>query len=154
VHFACHGVQNLNAPLKSGFLLQNGCLELSRIISTSLPNADFTFLSACQTAAGHLDHPDEAIHLAAGMLLAGYHSVIATMWSISDNDAPFIADAVYSYLLVYCAHDFAALNILYIYNLCSNSEFPFLNLSPKLFKYDWLAQSWLTAFMQLRMPME
>jgi CHAT domain-containing protein len=99
VHFACHGVQDLDAPLKSGFLLQNGCLELSRIMSNSVPNADFAFLSACQTAAGDLNHPDEAIHLAAGILSAGYHSVVATMWSISDDDAPSIADAVYSYLL-------------------------------------------------------
>jgi hypothetical protein len=99
VHFACHGVQDLNAPLKSGFLLQDGCLELSKIISKSVSNADFAFLSACQTAAGDLNHPDEAIHLAAGMLSAGYHSVIATMWSIGDDDAPFIADSVYTHLL-------------------------------------------------------
>jgi hypothetical protein len=46
-----------------------------------------------------LKHPDEAIHLAAGMLWAGYHIVIATMWSIDDGDAPVIADAVYSHLL-------------------------------------------------------
>ena len=101
VHLACHGVQDLNTPTKSGFELgpDGDRLELSKIISKSIPCADFAFLSACQTAAGDLDRPDEAIHLAAGMLSAGYHSVIATMWAISDNDAPSIADDVYSYLL-------------------------------------------------------
>jgi hypothetical protein len=32
-------------------------------------------------------------------LSAGYHSVIATMWSIGDDDAPIIANDVYSHLL-------------------------------------------------------
>ncbi|KAF8436642.1 hypothetical protein L210DRAFT_3548852 [Boletus edulis BED1] len=31
---------------------------------------------------------DEAIHIAAGMLFAGYGGVIGTMWSISDKLAP------------------------------------------------------------------
>lgn len=43
--------------------------------------------------------PDEAIHLAAGMMVAGYPAVIATMWSISDTDAPMIADQVYGQLV-------------------------------------------------------
>ncbi|KDQ54443.1 hypothetical protein JAAARDRAFT_135615, partial [Jaapia argillacea MUCL 33604] len=37
--------------------------------------------------------------LAAGMLLAGYRGVIATMWTIGDTDAPRIADGVYSHIL-------------------------------------------------------
>lgn len=41
----------------------------------------------------------KAVHLAAGMLSAGYRSVIATMWSISDKEAPFLANDVYSELL-------------------------------------------------------
>ncbi|KAF8987558.1 hypothetical protein BDZ89DRAFT_1202352 [Hymenopellis radicata] len=34
-----------------------------------------------------------------GMLLAGYRSVIATMWSIQDRHALQVADDVYGYLL-------------------------------------------------------
>ena len=33
------------------------------------------------------------------MLMAGYPSVIATMWSIQDEDAPLIAEKVYAELL-------------------------------------------------------
>jgi CHAT domain-containing protein len=101
VHLACHGVQDHDTPTRSGFELEpeGGYLELSKIISMSFPHADFAFLSACQTATGDLKCPDEAIHLAAGMLSAGYHSVIATMWSIDDSDAPMIVNAVYSHLL-------------------------------------------------------
>ena len=61
--------------------------------------ADFAFLSACQTAMGYDNHSDEAVHLAAGMLFAGYCSVVAAMWPISDSDVPFVADEAYSQLL-------------------------------------------------------
>jgi CHAT domain-containing protein len=78
--------------------LQNGRLKLSEIAIKPLPHAEFTFLSACQTATGHDSLPEEAIHLAAGLLFAGYKGVIASMWSINDNDAPYVADEVYAYL--------------------------------------------------------
>jgi len=64
----------------------------------TLPEAEFAFLSACQTAAGDEKLLEETVHLAAGMLVAGYQSVVVTMWSIKDNDAPMIADEVYSKL--------------------------------------------------------
>lgn len=65
----------------------------------SLDHAEFAFLSACQTATGDEKLPEEALQLAAGMLMAGYHTVLATMWSIKDDDAPLIADEVYSRIL-------------------------------------------------------
>ncbi|KIM78151.1 hypothetical protein PILCRDRAFT_597497 [Piloderma croceum F 1598] len=99
VHFACHGMQDAVQPAKSALLLEDGQLELSEIIKQRLPYPDFAFLSACQTATGYVNHPDEAVHLAAGMLFAGYRGVVATMWSIRDSDAPFVTDEVYSQLL-------------------------------------------------------
>ncbi|KAJ7121058.1 CHAT domain-containing protein [Mycena epipterygia] len=73
-------------------------LTLSSIIKLSLPHANFAFLSACQTATGALNLEEESVHLAAGMLVAGYQGVIATMWSIMDNDAPQVAADVYEHL--------------------------------------------------------
>ena len=61
--------------------------------------AELAFLSACHSARGDSAAYDEAIHLAAGMLLAGYKGVIATMWSIQDQDGPTVAQAVYSQLV-------------------------------------------------------
>jgi CHAT domain-containing protein len=98
VHLACHAVQNSAEPTKSAFCLHDGRLELSTIITKQFPHADFAFLSACQTATGDEKLSEEAVHLAAGLLLAGYRGVIATMWSIKDDDAPMIADRVYSEL--------------------------------------------------------
>ncbi|KAG8788396.1 hypothetical protein FRC12_014640 [Ceratobasidium sp. 428] len=100
VHMACHASQNSDAPGTSAFYLHDGPLKLSTIMNQSLKNAEFAFLSACQTASGDEDLPDEAVHLAAGMLMAGYRTVIATAWSIRDVDAPLIADRVYAHLLL------------------------------------------------------
>lgn len=99
VHLACHGTQDITDPMESGLLLEDGRLGLSKIIQKRLPNAQFAFLSACQTATGDQKHQEEAIHIASGMLLAGYKGVVATMWSIQDDVAPFIADQVYSKIL-------------------------------------------------------
>ncbi|KAH7333775.1 hypothetical protein B0J17DRAFT_676808 [Rhizoctonia solani] len=77
VHLACHAHQSVGDPTQSGFFLHD----------------------ACQTAKGDEKLPDETIHLASGLLNAGYPSVIATMWSVWDEDAPFVADMVYGHLL-------------------------------------------------------
>ncbi|KEP45513.1 aromatic di-alanine and TPR containing protein [Rhizoctonia solani 123E] len=99
VHLACHANQNVRDPIQSGFHLHNGILDLSAINQRSFKNKGLAFLSACQTATGDENLPDEAIHLASGMLMAGYPSVIATMWSVDDRDAPFVADKVYAQLM-------------------------------------------------------
>jgi CHAT domain-containing protein len=80
VHFACHGQQNTQNPFDSALLLQNGQLKVSQIMQQSMPNASLAFLSACETAMGHENLPDEAIHLSAGLLFAGFCGVVATMW--------------------------------------------------------------------------
>ncbi|CAE6418780.1 unnamed protein product [Rhizoctonia solani] len=99
VHLACHAHQNVNNATKSGFFLHNGTLDLSAINQRSFKNKGLAFLSACETATGDEKLPDEAIHLASGMLMAGYPSVIATMWSVVDQDASFVADKVYAQLM-------------------------------------------------------
>jgi len=109
IHLACHGKQIVGKPLKSGFYLRDeddpsgepqlGCLSLSEIIKENLPNADLAFLSACQTSTGDQILSNEAVHLAAGMLTAGYRSVIGTMWSIQDQYGQFIAEEFYKNLL-------------------------------------------------------
>jgi CHAT domain-containing protein len=99
VHLACHGIQDSTNPLDSAFALYDGKLKFHDLMSLSLDNAELAFLSACQTAAGDEKLPEEVVHLAAGMLVVGYPSVIATMWSIGDKDAPIVADKVYESLL-------------------------------------------------------
>lgn len=99
VHLACHATQNSTNPTQSAFYLHDGKLDLASITQKHLKHADLAFLSACQTATGDEKLSEEAVHLAAGMIMAGYPSVIATMWSIHDEDAPLIAEKVYAHLL-------------------------------------------------------
>jgi CHAT domain-containing protein len=95
LHLACHGSQRQDEPTKSGLILEDGHLTLEEIIKLDLPNAEFAYLSACQTTTGEEKLSDEAAHIAGGMLLAGYRGVVATMWSIQDDLAPEVADEFY-----------------------------------------------------------
>jgi CHAT domain-containing protein len=79
-HFACHAQQNAQNPLESSLLLQDGQLKVSQIMQQSMPNASLAFLSACETAQGDENLPDEVIHLGATLLFAGFRGVVATMW--------------------------------------------------------------------------
>ncbi|KAE9407699.1 hypothetical protein BT96DRAFT_963047 [Gymnopus androsaceus JB14] len=99
IHFACHGIQDIQDPLHSAFALYDQKLKLKALMSLSLNDVQLAVLSACQTATGDENLPEEAVHLAAGMLAVGYPSVIATLWSIGDKEAPLIADQVYANLL-------------------------------------------------------
>ncbi|KAG9123558.1 hypothetical protein FRC07_014770 [Ceratobasidium sp. 392] len=98
VHLACHAIQDAENPTRSAFFLHDGRLDLATIAKGPVKEGGLAFLSACQTALGHKELPEEAIHLAAGMIMAGYPSVIATMWSIRDKHAPIIASQVYARL--------------------------------------------------------
>ena len=99
IHLACHASQSLENPLKSGFYLHDGRLELSEIMKQKFSTRELAFLSACQTSTGAEKLSEEAVHLAAGMLAAGYRSVVATMWSIKDRYGPVVAEGFYKDLM-------------------------------------------------------
>ncbi|KZT53823.1 hypothetical protein CALCODRAFT_511179 [Calocera cornea HHB12733] len=95
LHICCHGEHDWMNPYRSHLALCDGRLTLSKIAQQRFQTADFAFLSACHTARVDPRAPDEAVHLASGMNLAGFRSIIATMWGIADTDAPVAAQAVY-----------------------------------------------------------
>ncbi|KAH9485864.1 Protein wos2 [Psilocybe cubensis] len=99
VHFACHGVQDAKKPLESGLCLHDGRLDLLEIMKERVQEPQLAFLSACQTSTGDFALSEEVVHLAAGMLAAGYRGVVGTMWSISDEHGPLFAEEFYRYLL-------------------------------------------------------
>jgi CHAT domain-containing protein len=82
VHLACHGIQDADDATCSGFCLGDGRLTIGRLMDVKLDNAFLAYLSACETAQGDMDQPDQVMHLAAAMLFAGFKSVIATMWYV------------------------------------------------------------------------
>jgi CHAT domain-containing protein len=99
LHLACHGIQKPDEPTKSSLVLEDGQLTLEEIIQLNLPKAEFAFLSACQTTTGDEKLSEEAVHIAGGMLLAGYRGVVATMWSIQDELAPEVTNEFYGHII-------------------------------------------------------
>jgi CHAT domain-containing protein len=80
IHIACHGIQDTKSPLKSHFCMTDGSVSVQDLMRLDLKNAFFAFLSACETAKGDQEQPDQAIHLAATMMFVGFKSVVATLW--------------------------------------------------------------------------
>jgi len=106
-HFACHGTQDVYEPLASGLMLTDGRLTMREIMRGRVSdNGDpgtgrshrLAFLSACETAHGDRNNPDEALHPAGSLLFAGFHGVIATLWTINDEDGPKVAGPFYEHL--------------------------------------------------------
>ncbi|KAF8162174.1 CHAT domain-containing protein [Mycena galopus ATCC 62051] len=109
-HFACHGIQDESEALDSGLMLADGRLKVSEIIKRDGGDKDsrnkgmsLAFLSACETTTGDKATPDEAMHLAASLMFAGFHTVVGTMWKMQDFDGPKVADGFYEHLFKDCA---------------------------------------------------
>jgi tetratricopeptide (TPR) repeat protein len=100
LHFSCHGSQShsQDGPFNSAFLMRDEPLSLLDIIQMDLSLHQFAFLSACATAAGDDDTPDEVIHLAAGLQFAGVKSVVGTLWEVDDGTVQRLVEAFYKNL--------------------------------------------------------
>ncbi|KAG1776806.1 CHAT domain-containing protein [Suillus placidus] len=95
VHLACHGKQDREQPYNSRFAMRDEPLTLLDIMEKDIPHAEFAFLSACHTAVGDKETPDEVIHLAAGLQFSGFKSVIGTLWVVDDAVAKHVVEAFY-----------------------------------------------------------
>ncbi len=66
-----------------------------------LPNAELAFLAACHSAAieSESETPDEVLTLAAAMQFCGFRSIVGTLWTMSDEDGPVLAEKFYKHML-------------------------------------------------------
>ncbi|KAI0325844.1 hypothetical protein GY45DRAFT_1329797 [Cubamyces sp. BRFM 1775] len=99
LHFSCHAHQDSSNAFASAFYMHNGPLTLGALMQLDLARVQFAFLSACLTSAGDARLPDESIHLAAGMQFAGVRTAVATLWTVADKAAAFIAGKIYGQLM-------------------------------------------------------
>lgn len=88
IHIASHGEFNDINPLFSALKLvrdvtEDGNLKVSEIFSLNI-KADLVTLSACQTGLGEITSGDEIIGLNRAFFYAGTHSIISSLWRISD----------------------------------------------------------------------
>jgi CHAT domain-containing protein len=95
-HFCCHGDMDSASPSDSGIELYDARLTVGDIAGLDLEEAEFAFLPSCRTAVSDFELLDEAIHLSAALHFAGYRHVVATLWSVYDQFATYIADHVYN----------------------------------------------------------
>jgi hypothetical protein len=99
VHLACHGHASLGDPSASRLLLhdhQSAPLTLHAITRLNLRQARLAYLSACSTTDAGQRQADEATHLTAAFQLAGYRSIIGTLWPINDQAALDVARDFYA----------------------------------------------------------
>ncbi|RPA91316.1 hypothetical protein L873DRAFT_1819635 [Choiromyces venosus 120613-1] len=104
VHFACHGVSDVN-PSDSHLMLlspdgANAAKLRVRDISTlNTQNAHLAYLSACSSARNPSRRlADEVIHLASGFQLAGFSHVLANLWETNDSASSEVARDFYHLL--------------------------------------------------------
>lgn len=100
VHLACHGYRNDAQPFSSYFSLHHDDrITLLDLIQTDLPNAELAVLSACHSAGTNKNLPDEFLHPAAVMMMAGFKSIVGTMWALDDEVGPMFAEKFYEEML-------------------------------------------------------
>lgn len=97
-HIACHGGQNLADPGQGALYLYDEPLRVDDLSRLDLKYAELAVLTACRTAVGGTELPDESIHLAAALQLAGFRHVVSTLWSIADETAYEVTDELYRLL--------------------------------------------------------
>ena len=94
VHFACHATAQYGSN-EAALLLFDNRLNMSSIAATRITTGDFGFFSTCESAHGSSDLPEESLHIAAALQVAGSRSIIATLWTVHDSVAPQVATEVY-----------------------------------------------------------
>ncbi|OEJ30156.1 CHAT domain-containing protein [Streptomyces subrutilus] len=101
-HFACHGYSDPDNPSDSHLALHDHDRAPFRVLDLSrlrLRNAEFAFLSACDTARTTARLSDEAIHPLAAFQIAGFSQVVGTLWRVDDVVAPAFSQQIYGELI-------------------------------------------------------
>ena len=108
LHFAVHGLLDERFPLNSALALTipekpgegqgNGLLQAWKIFEQMRVDADLVTLSACETALGEEMGGEGLVGLARAFQYAGAHSIVASLWSVSDESTAELMKRFYGYL--------------------------------------------------------
>jgi CHAT domain-containing protein/tetratricopeptide (TPR) repeat protein len=88
IHLASHGEFDPINPLFSALKLaqdvaDDGDLRAAEVFALEI-NADLVVLSACQTGVGSVSKGDDVIGLNRAFFYAGTHTIISSLWRVSD----------------------------------------------------------------------
>ena len=89
IHFACHGLVDVERPMLSSLALSRGSdddgfLTALEIIRRKMP-ADLAVLSACETATGQVVKGEGIVGLTRAFMFAGAPRVICSLWKVDDE---------------------------------------------------------------------
>jgi len=115
LHFACHGLHNPESPPESGLALatpptlipgwDNGLLQAWEVRRRLKLKAELVTLSACNTGLGDESGRKDRFGLSSAFLAAGARSVLASTWSVSDEQTSVLMGRFYRYLRAGLAKD-------------------------------------------------
>lgn len=99
VHLATHGLVNATEPARSSVALapgsgEDGFFHTLEIISTPT-NSDLVVMSACESARGFVSRGEGVVGLSRAFLGAGAESVVASLWSVSDESTAELMRSFY-----------------------------------------------------------
>ncbi|MFJ7342815.1 CHAT domain-containing protein [Streptomyces sp. NPDC101110] len=101
VHLVCHAVTDPHDPSASRILTHDHmerALTVADISALRPSGADLAYLSSCSTSGTRPELADEAIHITSAFQLAGYRHVVGTLWPVTDEIAPRVAQSFYGRL--------------------------------------------------------
>ncbi|MCC9711795.1 CHAT domain-containing protein [Streptomyces sp. MNU76] len=96
VHFACHGLHRPLDASQGGLRLYDRTLTVLELAQARARPGGVAYLSVCWGAQGHRELPGEAVHPAAALLISGYEHVVSAGWTLDDDSASEVAEAVYA----------------------------------------------------------
>ncbi|RMH18306.1 MAG: CHAT domain-containing protein, partial [Acidobacteria bacterium] len=92
LHLATHGLFRRDNPMFSAIQLGGSRLSLFDLYDLRL-DAELVVLSGCGTGLGAVRGGDELVGLTRGLLYAGAHSVVVSLWDVHDaSTATFMRD--------------------------------------------------------------
>jgi tetratricopeptide (TPR) repeat protein len=94
IHFATHGILDAQHPMFSGLLVSDRILTIADIFGMDI-DADLVVLSACNTALGGKARGEEIVGISRAFMYAGSSTVIASLWSVSDDSTMRIMKIFY-----------------------------------------------------------
>lgn len=120
IHLATHGEFDAVNPLFSVIMLskgeeRDGNLETSEVFGLDI-QADMIVLSACQTGLGKITGGDDVIGLNRAFFYAGTHTIISSLWRVSDVSTAVLIKAFYRRYRIYDKADSLRLAILHVKN--------------------------------------
>jgi CHAT domain-containing protein len=105
LHLAMHTIVNNENPMYSKLVFtpnadkkEDGMLNTYEVAFINIP-AEMVVLSACNTANGKVNNGEGIVGLSRGFLKAGSKSLLATLWSVSDNTSYRLIDKFYKNIL-------------------------------------------------------